>query len=1005
LQTHIFNAFSRVFQTVVVFAGLAGLARAGVTLNVSPSPTTFGAPVTLTATITPATATGKVTFYDGAVVLGTASISGGVATLNVPLNATGTRSLIARYLGDSSNSASVSSVVSETVKSIPAFGFVPTNINFGTPVQNFAIGDFNGDGKADLAVVGDGNFIAVALGNGDGTFATPIKTQVNVTGTLLSIVAGDFNGDGKIDVAVGNGYVNYGNAVNSVEVLLGNGDGTFGSQSTYSTDDGEMVVADFNLDGIPDLVIVHPYSFGIFLGKGDGTFAGPVEYSAGGTPSTVAVGDVNGDGKPDLVTIVPTANTQGSLIAVLIGNGDGTFSAPNTYTLFGSTPVEEFDQAIVLADFNGDGKLDLAIAADFAHGVWLCLGNGDGTFAPVVTFNAGGQDEGSGVGIVAVDVNGDQKLDIVANFNLRSALSSGLFNELQTFYGNGDGTFQPVQILAAPLTNRLFKLIPADFNGDGRVDLMSWGADSESNPILRLFSGSVIPELTVTSTHAGNLTPGQKGAAFTVVVTNAIGAAATTGTVTVGYYLGGLLTLESIVGTGWACSNSLPVCTRNDALAPGASYPPITVTADVVLTAAPGPDGNFVMVSGGGSQFEEVTDSTMIVPLSAGCSYSLTASSVSISADSTASAVGVTTAAGCNWLAGSNTPWLTISSGASGSGNGSVNFVAGPNPVSQPRSGTLTVAGQTFTVNQAAPTIAPAGINPSAGSALSQTFTFTFTDAAGYADLSVLDVLVSTFLDGQTACYFALAPTSATTGYIYLVDDAGDGGYAGAPMPLPSAGVVQNSQCSISGAGSSVSASGNTLTLTLAITFKASFAGNKAFYMAARSNTQNSGWQVLGSWNVPNAGVTGPAVGTMSPGRSNTNIGTYTFTFTDTNGFADLFVLDVLINGALDGTNACYFAYVPTSATTGYLYLVDDGNDGRYVYGSPVAVPGNYGLQNNQCFVSSAVATASNNTLTLTLQLTFNMFNFAGNQVFYVAARNNSTGNSGWQAVGSVTVP
>ena len=83
----------------------------------------------------------------------------------------------------------------------------------------------------------------------------------------------------------------------------------------------------------------------------------------------------------------------------------------------------------------------------------------------------------------------------------------------------------------------------------------------------------------------------------------------------------------------------------------------------------------------------------------------------------------------------------------------------------------------------------------------------------------MLDVLISTFLDGQTACYFAFAPTSATTGYLYLVDDAGDGGYAGPPMPLPSSGLVQNSQCSISGTGSSISASGTTLTLTLAVTF------------------------------------------------------------------------------------------------------------------------------------------------------------------------------------------
>jgi sugar lactone lactonase YvrE len=303
-------------------------------------------------------------------------------------------------------------------------------------------------------------------------------------------------------------------------------------------------------------------------------------------------------------------------------------------------------------------------------------------------------------------------------------------------------------------------------------------------------------------------------------------------------------------------------------------------------------------------------------------------------------------------------------------------------------------------------TISPVGVSPAAGNAAAQTFTFTFTDPNGYADLFVLDVLISTFLDGQTACYFALAPTSATTGYIYLVDDAGDGGYAGAPMPLPSAGLVQNSQCAISATGSSVSASGNTLTLTLAITFKAPFEGNKAVYMAARSNTQNSGWQALGTWDVPGAAFVGPAVGTVSPARSTSMGQTYTFTFTDSNGFADLFVLDVLTNSFLVGNNGCYFAYVPTTPTNGYLYLVDDAGDGGYAPGSPIGLSSGGSLQNNQCVLNTtgSSALASGNTLTLNLPITFKA-GFAGNQVFFLAARNNSTGNSGWQAAGSVTVP
>jgi hypothetical protein len=136
---------------------------------------------------------------------------------------------------------------------------------------------------------------------------------------------------------------------------------------------------------------------------------------------------------------------------------------------------------------------------------------------------------------------------------------------------------------------------------------------------------------------------------------------------------------------------------------------------------------------------------------------------------------------------------------------------------------------------------------------MGQSYTFTFTDSNGYTDLNVLDILTNSFLDGISACYVAYVPTGATTVYLYLVDDGGDGGYAaGSPMLLSSGGTLQNSQCSISTAGSSASASGNTLNLNLVIAFKAGFAGNQVFYLAARnSSTGNSGWQAVGSMTVP----------------------------------------------------------------------------------------------------------------------------------------------------------
>src|SRR6202041_1986223 len=125
---------------------------------------------------------------------------------------------------------------------------------------------------------------------------------------------------------------------------------------------------------------------------------------------------------------------------------------------------------------------------------------------------------------------------------------------------------------------------------------------------------------------------------------------------------------------------------------------------------------------------------------------------------------------------------------------------------------------------------APVSIAPGSGSGLTQAFTFSFNDPAGYADLSVADILIGSYLDAIGACYVALVPSSATSGYVYLIDDAGDGGYvSGTPMLLPSGGSLSNSQCTVDASGSSVSGSGDTLSLTLNITFAPAFAGNKVF--------------------------------------------------------------------------------------------------------------------------------------------------------------------------------
>ena len=296
----------------------------------------------------------------------------------------------------------------------------------------------------------------------------------------------------------------------------------------------------------------------------------------------------------------------------------------------------------------------------------------------------------------------------------------------------------------------------------------------------------------------------------------------------------------------------------------------------------------------------------------------------------------------------------------------------------------------------------PVSAGPSSGSGSTQTFTFTFNAPNGWQSLGVVDVLINNFLDGIGACYVAFVPTVSSAGFLYLVDDAGDAGGNFSATTLPSTGVVQNSQCSIAAAGSSVVESGNTLTLTLAVTFKAPFSGNKVFYMAAQDkNFVSSGWHALGTWKVPGAAPTGPSVSSIAPARSTAAHQVFTVTFTDTLGFANISITDVLINNFLDGISACYVAYVPSSNT---VILVDDAGDaggsyaGAFVLGSGAA-------SNSQCTIQGATSSVikSGNTLTLNLDVTFN-HSFAGDRVIYAAAGSN-TANSGWLAVGTESVP
>ncbi|MDC1506090.1 FG-GAP-like repeat-containing protein, partial [Winogradskyella sp.] len=358
-------------------------------------------------------------------------------------------------------------------------------VNVGSFPSSVAVGDFNGDGKQDIAVAKiNGNNITIRLGDGQGGFSG--TTYVAVGLRPESVAVGDFNGDGWQDIATAC------EGSNTVSIRLGDGQGGFSGSTEIAVGSSPQSVAigDFNGDGKQDIATANylSNSVSIRLGDGQGGFSGTTYVTVGLNPTSITVGDFNGDGKQDIAA----ANVGTSTVSIRLGDGEGGFSG-TTEIVVGSSP-----SSVAVGDFNGDGNQDIVTADFYLNSVYIHLGDGQGGFSGATEITVGLNPRSLAVG----DFNGDGWQDIAAaNFN-SSSVSIRLGDGQGGFSGNTD-------IVVGGLP---YSVAVGDFNGDGHQDIASANnAASGSSVSIRLggigeinlqgnatdiVSGDVVPDLT-----------------------------------------------------------------------------------------------------------------------------------------------------------------------------------------------------------------------------------------------------------------------------------------------------------------------------------------------------------------------------------------------------------------------------------------------------------------------------------------------------------------------------
>ena len=373
-----------------------------------------------------------------------------------------------------------------------------SSLNIATAPFALAAGDFNGDGKLDLAATSyiPVNGVTILLGNGDGTFR--VGASYAVGAALYFPTAVDLRNNGITDLVVGD------QNSDNIYVMLGNGEGTFQAAVPYPTTGGaySLKLGDFNGDGKPDIVVVTSSEqclcISVFLGNGDGTLKPPINTPVpyGILGLGLAPGHFDTDDKLDLAVVGFFAGIE--QVDILLGNGDGTFTPRSFY------PVAGEPESVVAADFNGDGMADLAVADLTGFSVSVLLGKGNGTFRQAVDYYVYGPPA-----LAAADLDGDGIIDIAASAGFDPA-------GVSVFKGNGDGTFKP-QVFYPGGTESEYVVV-GDFNGDGKPDLVSAAYVDEE--VITLLNTGVVSFSPTTPITPPTTLLGSTSAARSVTLTN-----------------------------------------------------------------------------------------------------------------------------------------------------------------------------------------------------------------------------------------------------------------------------------------------------------------------------------------------------------------------------------------------------------------------------------------------------------------------------------------------------